>query len=133
MKKYLPFLSFWLLNSILLYLAELLLPSYYVLGNFWLSGPAAMFWVGFWMTAILWAAQPLAQKLNIKIEGPMRKFAFFWFTNTIAIWTLARFAHLSGLGITAFYWAIFLGLVANVTQWALWTGLEKAKLVAKKK
>ncbi len=133
LRKYVPFLSFWLLNSILLYLAELLFPAYFVLGNFWLSGPAAMFWVGLWISIIVWIAQSLPEKFNVKIDGPLKMFTYYWLVNLAAIWVLARFAQLSGFGITAFYWAIFLGLIANVTQWGLWKGLEAAKLVVKKK
>lgn len=116
-----------------MYFAELIFPSYFVLGNFWLSGPAAMFWVGLWITIILWVAQPLSDKLNFKIDGTLKIFVYYWLVNLAAIWVLARFAALSGLGIAAFYWAIFLGLIANVTQWGLWKGLEAAKFVAKKK
>jgi len=125
-------LSFWLLNSILLYLAELILPSYYVLGNFWLSGPAAMLWSGFWMTVVVWVAKPVSLKLNLKLKGRQKMFIFYWLANSVAIWILARLAHLSGLGIAAFYWAIFLGLVANITQWGLWQGLKRAKLTTKR-
>lgn len=132
MKKYIPFVSFWVLNSLLLYLAELIFPNYFVLGNFWLSGPLAMLWAGLWLTVIIWGAMSLPNRLNVKITGPLKILVFYWLINSIAIWVLARFAALSGFGIAAYYWAICLGLVANLAQWGLWMGLEKAKLVEKK-
>ena len=132
LKKNIPFVSFWVLDSLLLYLAELIFPDYFVLGNFWLSGPLAMLWAGLWLTVILWGAMTLPKRLNINIDKPLKMFLYYWLTNLVAIWVLARFAALSGFGIAAFYWAIGLGLVANLVQWGLWTGLEKARLTEKK-
>ena len=74
----------------------------------------------------------LPKRLNFNIDKPLKMFFYYWLTNFVAIWILARFAALSGFGIEAYYWAISLGFVANLVQWVLWTVLDKAKLVEKK-
>lgn len=129
MKKYIPFISFWLLNSILLHLATTFYPLNFVLGNFWLSKLQATLWAGFWVTALVWSARTVSERLNIKLEGRLRMFLFYWLANAAAIWLVARFAPLTGFGISRFTWAIGLGLVMNVAQWGLWQGLKGANLV----
>jgi len=131
MKKYLPFLSFWLLGSLFLYLATLFYPANFELGNFWLSSLAAAFWAGFWLTALVWAAKPALVKFNLKLKGRAKMFLFYWLCNSAAIWIVARFAPLTGFGISRFYWAIGLGLILNLGQWGLWQGLKAADLVKK--
>ena len=54
---------------------------------------------------------------------------FYWIVNTLGLWFLARVAELSGFGIASYFWAIGIGFVLNFLQWALWTTLEKYKLV----
>lgn len=130
-KKYLSFVSFWLLASLFLYLAALFYPANFELGNFWLSPLAATFWAGFWLTVSVWAAKPVLTKLNLKLEGRAKMFLFYWLCNSAAIWIIARFAHLTGFGISRFYWAIGLGLVLNIAQWGLWQGLKAANLAKK--
>lgn len=130
-KKYIPFLSFWLINSLFLYLAAFALPLHFVLGNFWLSPVAAIFFAGFWITAVIQAAEPILKRLNITLKGSPQMFLFYWVSNTVAIWLVARVSHLTGFGISRFYWAIFLGLVLNFAQWGLWRLLKEAKLLGK--
>ncbi|MGB6881755.1 MAG: hypothetical protein WBD86_00410 [Microgenomates group bacterium] len=132
LKKYLPFLSFWFINSLFLYLAVLVRPLNFELGNFWLSRCAATFWAGFWLTALVEAAKSLEIKLNFKLKGKAKIFAFFWLANSATIWIVARFAALTGFGISRYYWAIALGLVVNVGQWIVWQILESAKLVSER-
>ena len=131
MKKYLSFLSFWLLGSLFLYLATFFYPANFELGNFWITPLAATFWAGFWITVLVWAAKPVLTKLNLKLKGRVKMFLFYWLCNSAAIWIIARFAHLTGFGISRYCWAIGLGFVMNIAQWGLWQGLKAANLAKK--
>ena len=125
LKKNIPFISFWILNSLLLYLATLVYPSAYVLGNMSLSSGMAAIVAGLVWTAIVWWLRPLCRNLNIKPKGRYNMFAFYWVANFIAIWVTARLSVLTGFGIYRFTWAIWLALVADVAQWLVWQVLKK--------
>lgn len=129
LKKHTPCLSFWLLNSAVLYLATVVCPVNFELGNFWLSKTAAAFLAGFWLTILVWLAKPAITKLKIKLKGREKMFLFYWFCNFVAIWVVARFAPFTGFGISRYYWAIGLAFVLNFAQWLLWQYLKKAELV----
>ena len=131
MKKYLSFLCFWLVGSLFLYLATFFYPANFELGNFWLSPLAAMFWAGFWMTVLVWAAKLVLTRLNLKLKGKAEMFLFYWLCNSAAIWIIARFASFTGFGISRYYWAIGLGLVIKIAQWGLWKGHKAANLAKK--
>lgn len=129
MKKYLPFISIWLVNTVLIYLAALVLPAYFVLGTHLITDLPGAVLSGFLLTAFCWAAKPIVASLRIKLEGRMQMFVFYWASNFVAIWLIARFSPYTGFGIAAYYWAIALGLVASFAQWVMWQVLKKDKLV----
>jgi uncharacterized membrane protein YvlD (DUF360 family) len=39
--------------------------------------------------------------------------------NAFGIWLLGRIAPVSGFGLAAFYYAVYLGIIASVAQWLL--------------
>lgn len=129
MKKYLPFVSFWLLNSLLLYLAAMFLPQYFELGTATVPETKAIFWSGLLLTTIVWLSKPVADGLGLKLEGNTKMFLYYWLVNSSAIWILARVAEYSGLGISAFYWAIVFGVFANLGQWIIWQVLKSYNLI----
>lgn len=129
MKKYLPFLSIWLVNAVLIYLVSLVLPAYYVLGTHVISELPGAVLSGFLVTLFCWAAKPIVASLKVKLEGRVKMVFFYWTCNTIAIWLVARFSIYTGFGIAAYYWAIALGFVANFMQWLIWQALKKYKYV----
>jgi uncharacterized membrane protein YvlD (DUF360 family) len=132
LKKYLPFIALWLVNSLLLSLATNFYPANFELGNFWLTKLAATFWAGFWLTTLVWVAKPVSTRFNINLEGKGRIFLFYWGCNSIAIWLIARLAPITGFGISRYYWAIGLGFIMNITQWGTWQFLKVGKLINKK-
>lgn len=129
MRKYTPFISFWALNSLVLYLATLVFAGKVVLGTAALSLGGAAVFAGFWVTLLVWVAKPLCARLNLPyLQGRVNMFLFYWLANSVAIWLVARLAPFTGLGIARFYWAIVVGLGLNVLQWFLWQGLKAYKL-----
>ena len=131
LKKYLPFLSFFVLNSIVIYLASFLRPSSFELGSATVPENIAALWAGALLTFIVWVSKPIIESFGIKPQGTALKFLFYWLANSAVIWVLARFAEVSGLGISRFYWAIVLGFTLNIAQWSLWQILKPQKAVSK--
>lgn len=128
MKKgmYWAFLTFWVLDSLTLYLAGLLYPSYFVLRSRWMVPLASVFVAGFIWTFLVWVSPPLVG-LFTKIKGRTAMFVFYFLTNFVALWLTARLAPISGFGTTKFTWLIFLALVADLLQYLVWKlgNLEK--------
>ena len=120
MKKFLPFIFFWALNTILLFLANSLSAANFVLGNARFSPIWAALVAGLVWTVLVWIAQPLVKKVGVDPKGAIGMLVFGWVSNFAAIWLTARMAPLTGLGISSFVWAILLALVADLAQFLLW-------------
>lgn len=120
MKKHLwPFITFWLLDSILLFLAAWVLPAYYVLGNksmsmIWAAVASGLVW-----TFLTWIADPILGSM-IKTKSKLIMFAFYLIVNFIALWITARLAPVFGFGVTSFVWLVLLAVIADFAQWGVW-------------
>lgn len=129
MKHYLRFALIWLANSLLIYIAAALYPSSYVLGTAQVSAWLAPFVAGFALTVICKLGKVLLGKLGVELKGRYAKFVYYWGINAAGIWILARFAPYSGLGISAYYWALFLGFFTSLLQWLLRQAFKRSNLL----
>lgn len=116
MKKYYGFISFWILDSLLLYLATVVYPAAYTLGTYRLSTLWAAIVAGFIWTVLVWFSEPIVSIVKLKVPDKMKLF-FYLFTNFVALWLVARLAPYSGFGVASFVWAFVLALVANFVQY----------------
>ena len=120
MYEHLLFLLYWLLNSLTLYLLGLIFPSEVVLGNWRLVPFEAAIYAGFWLTFFVWSMWDFVLVHKVKLEPFSFRFLFFFFVNSLGIWLISRYSQYTGLGITSFGWAFFLGAVACLLQSAFW-------------
>jgi len=127
-KDSIPFVSFWLLNSFLFFLASVILPKNFELGSSTIPVSLAHFWSGAWLTFVVWMSKPVFSKVGVKPQRGFLTFIFYWLANSVVIWVLARLAEYTGLEISKFYWAVILGFIVNLAQWNLWQVLRKYKL-----
>jgi uncharacterized membrane protein YvlD (DUF360 family) len=127
MKKYLlPFLLFWLVDSIVLYLAVLIMPAYFVLGSKTVSMWGAIFVAGFTWTLIVWLLKPLVFLFK-KLKGTFAMFVFYLVLNFVALWLTARLGPVVGFGTTRFVWLILIAIAADAVQYLIWKicGMKK--------
>ena len=125
MKKYTPFLAFWIVDSLLLWLASLFYPTYYVLGNANLTNILAAVVAGLVWTAIVWKSMMFTTKLGIKKNDILKNTAFYLVVNFVALWIVARFSALFGFGVTSYVWVFALAFIANLVQWGAWSLTSK--------
>ncbi len=118
LKKYCGFISFWVLDSLLLYLATVVYPAAYTLGTYRLSTLWAAIVAGFIWTALVWFSEPIVAMVKIKVSDKMKMF-FYLFANFVALWLVARIAPYSGFGVASFVWVFLLALVANFAQYLI--------------
>ena len=116
LKKYYGFISFWVLDSLLLYLATLVYPAAYALGTFKLSILWAAILAGFIWTVLVWFSKPIVAIVKLKVPDKMKTF-FYLFANFMALWLVARISPYSGFGVASFVWAFLLALVAVFVQY----------------
>ena len=127
MKRYLlPFIIFWLVNSVILYLAALIMPAYLVLGSKNVSIWGAIFVAGFTWTLIVWLLKPFVFLFK-KLKGTLAMFLFYLVLNFIALWLTARLGPIVGFGTTRFVWLIPVAIAADALQYLVWKvcGMKK--------
>ena len=129
MKHYLRFFLIWLANSLLIYIAAALYPSYFELGTYRIDAGFAPFVAGLALTLICRVGKIILSKLGVELKGRYAKFVYYWGVNSAGIWILARFAPYSGFGIAAYYWAIILGFATSLMQWLLRQAFKRSDLL----
>ncbi|MBU0998237.1 hypothetical protein KJ570_01765 [Patescibacteria group bacterium] len=116
MKRAKRFILYWIHNGILIYLANQIFPSKFVLGNFRLTLVIAVLVSSFALTLFLELVSfRLIKVKKIKFDNKKR-FGLFWLANFIGLWLIARLAPLTGFGVVRFTWLIGLSFLVNVLQ-----------------
>ena len=116
MKKIKRFILYWIHNGILIYIANQIFPSKFVLGNFRYTSFYATLISSFLLTLFLeFVSLSLLKLKKMKFDGK-RRFSIFWAANFIGLWLLARFAPITGFGVVRFTWLIGLSLLVNILQ-----------------
>jgi hypothetical protein len=118
--NHLLYFTYWLFNSIVLYVFGLIFPRDVVLGN-WRFGPIeAAVYAGFWVTFLIWTLWDFAIAKGVKFESATVTLGYFWAANIFGFWLVSRFSEYAGLGITSYLWALAIGLVAFLMQRLAW-------------
>lgn len=128
MKKHLPLVICWLVNSLVILLVNNFLPENVVLGNGWIRPLYAAFWMGLLITVLDHVAKH-ANKMRLHLKGKAVMFFYYALANTVFFWLLARIPEMSGYGISVFYLAILLGVLVTLVQWIARQGLKKLKFI----
>src|SRR3989344_6956353 len=129
MKSTLRFAMVWLANLLPIYFASAYYPMNYTLGNASISPFKAALFSGFLLTLAGRIAKDVLPKWGIKTNGRYKKFAVYWLVNSAAIWLISRFAFVTGIGISAYTWAIVLGFVGTLAQWLTRQIFKKLKMI----
>lgn len=118
------FLSFWIVNSILLWVVGQLVPKEVVLGNQHVLSLWASILAGFILAAVDSLVGPTLAMTKVKPTGDYHWVLTFFAANSVALWIITRFALLIGVGIAAFWWAVILGIIITFGQWTMWAYLK---------
>jgi len=118
------YIFFW---PLLLFLAATVFTTDVVLGTYRFATFEAAVYSGFWITFLAWVVWDFVKARGININSNILKIIFLWLANSAAVWIVARFANLTGLGISSFRWALLLGLIVALAQGTVWANAKKAK------
>lgn len=123
------FISYWIVNVIILSLANTFFPAAFELGNANLNMTGAGIFSGFLLTTLLLIARGIARSRNLLVKGRMIMFAYYWGFSSISIWLIARIAGISGFGIAKYTCAIGIGFVVAFVHWGIRQAFKGMKFV----
>ena len=131
-KKLLGFLAYWVSNAVVLVIAAAIFSGKVVLGNKDVSGPLAAVVVGLLITVLCLFVEPIVSKSNIKkslvslkLKDENLNGLIYFLGNVIIVWVLKWFASVLGLGIYSVLYAVFVGVLLTVGQWAVYKTVPK--------
>src|SRR3990172_4233408 len=93
------FVGYWVVNTLVLSLANTFFPDSFEMGNAYLNTPLAAVVAGFLLTTLLVLARGLARSKMFKVQGRIIMFAYYWVAASAGVWIVARVADISGFGI----------------------------------
>lgn len=125
---------FWILNSLLLYFANLVYPANFIFGTYNMGFLSSIVVAGFAWTLMVWVSDPIVSMVT-KLDGRVIKFGFYFLVNFLALWLTARLAPITGFGVTSFVWLAILAIFADMAQYIAWKSgnFEKPKKKGKRK
>ncbi len=113
------FFLLWLVNAIVLYLANVLLPKQLVLGTMSLSYMAALLLSSGVLAWLATITMPLFTEIEIRkkmVLAPQHWLLGYFVINTIALWVVARFADVLGFGVASWIYVVGLAAVLDILQ-----------------
>lgn len=120
MYNHLMYLAYWAINSLVLYLASLIIPDNIALGNWRFSNIESSIYAGFWLTFLIWVFWDFAIAREFNLKNKTIAFLFFLFVNAISIWVVSRFASVTGFGIINYQWVLAIGFITTLLQKVPW-------------
>jgi hypothetical protein len=118
MYNHILYLSYWLINTLLVYILYSIFPDNIVLGTWKFNSLEAAIYSSFWVTFVVWTAWDFiySRQSKFMLEGGLITNLYFWAINTMGVWIVARFPGFTGIGISSFVWAFVIGGIFNIFQ-----------------
>ena len=138
-KKAVSFLTFWVVNTVVLLLANAIFGSNVAVGNQSISTGLSAIFAGLVLTALIPLAPKAVEQTGFKIKNQNVWPVIFLSLNIVTLWILKRLAVVTGLGIASILWVIILAIVITFVELAVakTTGameaMEEGKKTAKAK
>lgn len=133
MYNHILYLSYWAVNTLVIYVFSLLNGNSVVLGNYRFTPVESAIYAGFWATVLFWTMWDYVYVRRVDIDKTSGRFWVFAVMNFVSFWLVSRFSHIAGFGISSFWWAMLIGFVANIVQrlaWAIVVGRRNRKTAA---
>ena len=115
----LSFIVLFAVNTVVLYLANLLFPEFVVLGTFSISASWAIFHSMILLALLDTFAIPVVHYIESKrgaMYTPQEWMLAYFFVNAVGLWVIARFADNLGFGIPVWWVAVLLGVAMDWLQ-----------------
>lgn len=113
------YLTLFIVNTLIIYLANKLFPANVALGTYALNPMWALYLAVVEITIVGTMVIPLVyyhEWRRGKVYSPKEWMITYFIVNTLTIWGIARFADKVGFGISSWYVAILLGVALDWAQ-----------------
>ena len=138
-KKAVSFLTFWVVNTVVILGANAVFGGNVAVGNQSISTGLSAIFAGLALTALIPLAPKAVEQTGYKIKNRNVWPAIFLASNIVVLWILKRLAVVTGLGISSILWVLILAIVITLVELAVakTTGameaMEEGKKTAKTK
>lgn len=127
MKRYQKFLVYWLINSAILFFANLLLGQSVTIGNNIFAKYQAIVFSGFVWSFIVWQIEAVAKDMEVSMKDTTTMMLSYLFVNFATVWFIARFSFITGVGIANFWIVLLMAVAANLVQYLAWQYMDKKR------
>ena len=119
-------IGFFLVNTLVFYLFNILFPALLVFGNITISYWQAVMSAAFAVTVTHMLFEPIAEEINFLFHKKNWPLVFF-FVNAGAIYIIARttLSKAAGIGIAGFWVAIVLAIIVTAVQYVFVMAMTK--------
>jgi len=118
-KKAVSFLTFWVVNTVVLLVANSIFGGNVVVGNQSISTGLSAIFAGLILTALIPLAPKAVEKSGYKIKNQNIWPAIFLSLNIVTLWILKRLAVVTGFGISSILWVIILAIIITFVELAV--------------
>ena len=125
MYNHILYFSYWVIDSIVLLVFNLLFPSSVVLGNWRFNSIESAIYAGFWVTFFIWTLWDFAIAKKLKFDSKLVTLGYFWIVTSFSYWLVSRFSQIAGFGIKNYLMAFLIAAVALFFQRIAWSFIVK--------
>ncbi|KKR54766.1 MAG: hypothetical protein UT92_C0013G0002 [Candidatus Curtissbacteria bacterium GW2011_GWA1_40_24] len=118
-KKAVSFLTFWVVNTVVLLVANSIFGGNVVVGNQSISTGLSAIFAGLVLTALIPLAPKAVEQTGYKIKNQNVWPAIFLASNIVVLWILKRLAMVTGFGISSILWVLILAIVITFVELAV--------------
>src|SRR3990167_8827252 len=110
-KKAVSFLTFWVVNTVVILIANAIFGGNVAVGNQSISTGLSAIFAGLVLTALIPLAPKAVEQTGFKIKNQNVWPVIFLSLNIVVLWILKRLAMITGLGICSILWELTLVVV----------------------
>ena len=118
-KKAVSFLTFWVVNTVVLLIVNAIFGGNVVVGNQSISTGLSAIFAGLVLTALIPLAPKAVEQTGYKIKNQNVWPAIFLSLNIVTLWILKRLAVVTGLGVASILWVIILAIIITFVELAV--------------
>jgi len=118
-KKAVSFLTFWVVNTVVLLIVNAIFGGNVAVGNQSISTGLSAIFAGLVLTALIPLAPKAVEQTGFKIKNQNVWPVIFLASNIIVLWILKRLAVITGLGISSILWVLILAIVITLVELAI--------------
>lgn len=121
MYNHILYVSYWVVNALVLFSAGIFSGQYVILGNNRFGSIESSIYASFWITFIIWVCWDFAMSRDFKLDKKIVTLTFFFIINLFAFWAVSKFYNTVGFHLTNYIVVFVIAVIATLLQRFAWT------------